>query len=164
MPPPFFTTGEWEMVAPGSEQATGFRLAIRLPPPIEVTNFADLQTIDRTSDVTVTWNPIGYWPSDVIDIQLSGNESVTTGNSTTTGSLSVSCRVPAPDGHLTIPSTMLRDFDPAEPTAFPHPSLSLYVSGPPSEQSRFWVHLTNGESLPGRISHGSWEWIPVTIR
>ena len=152
LPPPFFTAGQWQVSASGSDAVKPFQGSVLFPPQIRATNFASLTTIDRQKDQTIAWDPAGYGDSDIAMITLSGTQSVTQGSTTTTLNESVTCRARATDGHVTIPSSLLAGFAPStsgNPLAFAQLSVA-----PRSRQAAiFPISLTNGSTIPALIRY-----------
>jgi hypothetical protein len=155
LPPAFFIGGDWELSAPGSAQVPAFELPLNLPPPIEVTNFADVTVIDRSEGQIVVWNPVGYADGELMHIRLYGPLGAST---------LISCEVPAADGMVTIPAELLEQMDAAEATGGPAPALHLSLGGAPKEEDRFSIQLTDGEIVPGRIGRGAAVSLPVSLR
>jgi uncharacterized protein (TIGR03437 family) len=161
LPPPFFTAGEWEISAPGSSGVEAFRVAVRLPRPVDVTNFQQLRTVDRAAGMSITWKADGYTEADTMLVQFQGGLAAA-GESTASNALSIECRVAALEGHVTIEPQLLQEFDASQP-GLPA-MLSLSVNGPPEDESRFTVELSTGEAIPGVVSYGLAESFPVDLQ
>jgi uncharacterized protein (TIGR03437 family) len=128
---PFFTAGLWQVSAPGGANLKSFAINLTLPPDFTSVQFAPEIAKDR--DFTVTWNPAGYSAGDVAYVSLSS---------------SVSCRVRAWEGSLTIPKALLSGVTPGTGT------LSIYVGPFPAARPQFSLERTDGTRLPGIVDYG----------
>lgn len=161
LPTPFFTAGEWQVSAPGSADAEPLQAQVLLPPLVEVTNFEQVRTVERSAGMTILWDAQGYRTSDTMMIQILGRQpAVEEGEAP--APLSVECNVPALDGQITIEPAQLEPFEPTGPDA---PTLlSLTIHGPPREESLFTTELTSGEVIPGLISYGWGESFAIELQ
>ncbi len=91
--PPFFDAGEWTVSAAGGRAVTAFSITQQLPPVLRWLNRESLGTVDRGSDLTVTWAADGYSSADVLTVLLSSSN---TGAGSTANT--VTCRAPASAG------------------------------------------------------------------
>ena len=163
LPPPFFTPGQWQISGPGSATVKPFQASAQFPPQIRATNFANLTTMDRTRDQTITWDPTGYGDSDVVTITLSATQSVTQGFTTTTSNESVTCRAHASAGQIIIPASQLAAF---APTASGNsPAFAELRVAPRSNQGVvFPISLADGTTMPGVIRYSFAESWSVTFQ
>jgi uncharacterized protein (TIGR03437 family) len=160
LPPPFFSAGEWEISAPGSADAEAFRIPVSLPPPVEVTNYGQLKTIEHGAGVTVTWNPEGYRESDTVFLQIQGTPSATESGAPSRPLL-IECNVPARAGQVAVPTELLQGFESSGLSTAARLTLSL--NGPQGATSRFKVKLTTGEVIPGFSSYSLSGYFPITF-
>ena len=159
LPPPFFVAGQWEVSAPGSSDAKAFSVPVRLPSPVDVTNFQQLRTVDRAAGMTITWKADGYNEADTMVVQFQGRQAAAGDSSPV---LSLECRVAAIDGQVTIEPQLLQEFDSSQP-GLPA-MLSLSINGPPEDESRFTVELSTGETIPGVVSYGLAESFTIELQ
>jgi hypothetical protein len=144
LPPSIFLPGTWQLTA------TQFSQPLNLPPVIQLQNFAALQSIDSTHDLTITWNPTGYSNSDVLTLTLATppSEWFTSSNSI--------CHARAAAGSLTIPSAQLR----AIPTSA---TLTASISPHPGQTPNFRLPQPDGSTLPLQVNYYFSETFPVTL-
>jgi uncharacterized protein (TIGR03437 family) len=142
LPPSIFQPGTYQLSAPNFSQP------LPLPPTIQLQNFAPLQSIDSTHDLTITWNASGYSKSDVLSLGLSAAPSEWfTSNS-------ISCHAPATAGSLVIPAAQLQ--------AIPK-SVTLSTSVYSSQTPNFRLPQTDGSTLPLQVTYNFSETFPVTL-
>ncbi len=108
-----------------------FAVNLTLPPDFTSVQYASEIAKDR--DYTVTWNPSGYSASDIAYISLSST---------------VTCRVRAWEGKITIPKALLSG------VAAGTGPLSIYVAPYPAARPQFSLERTDGTRLPGIIDYG----------
>lgn len=161
LPAPFFAAGEWEISAAGSPEAEAFRVRVRLPPLVEVTNFHELRTVERSAGITVIWKADGYRASDTMLLQLLGIQRAANEPESTSRALLLDCNVPALAGQVTIEPELLQEFETSTP-GLPM-LLTLSVNGPLDEESRFTFELTTGEVIPGTVNYGLTESFPIEL-
>jgi hypothetical protein len=134
---------------------------VRLPSPVEVTNFQELRTIDRAAGTTITWKADGYREADTMMVQLQGRKAAA-GDSAASPALSLDCRVAAIEGQVAIEPQLLQEFEASAP-GLPA-MLSLSVNGPPEDESRFTVELSTGETIPGVVNYGLAEYFTIELQ
>jgi uncharacterized protein (TIGR03437 family) len=143
LPPALFQPGTYQLSAPN------FAQPLQLPPTIQLQNFAALQSIDTTHDLTITWNPSGYSKSDVLSLSMSTQSS-----SPFFVANSISCNAPAASGSLVIPAAQLQ--------AIPK-SVSIYAAVYSSQTPNFRLPQGDGSTLPLQVTYGFSETFPVTL-
>lgn len=70
LPPPFFRAGNWTLSAPGGKDILPFQLQVGIVSPLMLSNFDQVQLIDRTAALPVRWNPAGYSVDDIVSINI----------------------------------------------------------------------------------------------
>ena len=70
LPPPFFSAGTWTLDVSGDPRVAAFQHTFQLPPELKWTNRGSLNTVSRTSDTAITWDPAGYSATDVATVTL----------------------------------------------------------------------------------------------
>lgn len=148
LPPPFFSAGAWTLSVSGDEWVADFQQILQLPPELKWTNRDSLNTISRTSDTAITWDPSGYSATDIASITLSGS-----------GAGEVDCLVPANAGSVTLSSSLLGQLTPTTDAL-----LSVGVSSSPRDRSRFNVPLKAGGSMPVVFGYGFGETLRVVVK
>ena len=132
--PAYFSPGTWR-VAGGSNSVIGpYQSQIILPPAIQVTNYANLRSIDVTNDLLVQWNPAGYSSSDVVTLSV------------TIASLApiAVCHAHAADGQIAVPANLIQ-FQNATSASF-----TISVHGPGTPVS---VTLNDGSTEPASFNY-----------
>ncbi len=157
--PPLFTPGTWFFQGPGGTGATAvppFSIPLAFPAEFSAANFASLQLIDPTADLTLTWNPSGYAPGDVATITLSAGSNT----EWFTGYHAVRCTAPASAGQAVLPASLLASI----PAAAPNAAISIELNSAQGVTSSFRLPLAGGQSIPvifRFLSSQSW---PVSIQ
>jgi uncharacterized protein (TIGR03437 family) len=144
LPAGLYRQGTWQLAA------ADFSQPLPLPAPIQLKNFAALQSIDRTKDLTITWDPTGYSPTDVLTLSLAAplNSWFISSNSL--------CNARASDGFLTVPTAQLQ----AIPKAV---TLTVGVAPHPDRNFSFRLPQTDGSTLPLQVLYSFSETFPVTL-
>ena len=158
LPPPTFIAGPWELIGNG---APAFQTPLTFSPEIEATNFGALQTIGRTRDLAVTWNPDGFGANDVVTATL---QEVLNSEWFSGGGVIV-CRAPALKGQIVFPASLLGQLPSSIGAQGPAPTLSLAVGAKPGSAKLF--SLPSGPSalrVPAVFRQSSVETWPVTIQ
>ena len=158
LPAPLFAAGAWNFSGGG---APLFQLQLTFSPEIAVTNFGALQTIGRTRDLAVTWNPDGFGANDVVTATLQDalNSEWFTGGGV------IVCRAPALNGQIVFPASLLGQLPPSAGVQGLAPTLSLAAGAKPGAAEVF--SLPSGPSalpLPGVFRQNSVETWPVVIQ
>jgi uncharacterized protein (TIGR03437 family) len=142
LPPSIFQPGTWQLSAPNFSQP------LQLPPTIQLQNFAALQSIDTTRDLTITWNPSGYSKSDLLLLNLAAATSPWFTSS------SIFCHAAAATGSLTIPAAQLQ--------AIPKSAnLSTFITS--SQTPNFRLPQPDGSTQPLQVTYNFWETFPITL-
>ncbi len=141
LPDPFFAAGTWNISATGESVIAPFQLSFRLPPLILWTNRESLSTISRNSDVTVTWYPSGYLPSDIMSVTVSAATILP-------GTVGISCRAPAVNRTVVLPQSLLQRVSPT-----PAGVITIEVSPRVSDSPHFQVPFTDKATGPGWITY-----------
>jgi hypothetical protein len=144
LPPSIFQPGTWQLTAPNFSQP------IQIAPPIQLQNFASLQSVDTTHDLTITWNSAGYSASDVVTLSIAAltNPFFT--------SVSAVCNARATSGSVTIPAAQLQ-LIPASS------NLTATVSSHPDQTPNFRLPQPDGSTLPLQLTYSFSESFPVTL-
>jgi len=129
LPSAFFAPGTWQVSGAGDATIGPFKQPFALPPLIKWTNRDSLAAISRTAGATITWDPGGYSPGDIMTVTLFGG-----------GLVSAFCRMPAEAGIVVLTPSLLQQIDPS-PTA----ALRLEIS--PHPRSFFTVPLAGSGSM-----------------
>lgn len=158
LPAPTFTAGSWQLIGTG---AAMFQAPLTFSPEIAATNFGVLQTIGRTQDLAVTWNLTGFGPNDVVTATLQDalNSEWFTGGGV------IVCRVPALNGRVDFPASLLGQLPSSIGLQRLAPTLSLAAGAKPGAAEVF--SLPSGPSalpLPGVFRQNSVETWPVVIQ
>jgi hypothetical protein len=129
---------------------------------MEVTNFHELRTIDRTTGATVTWKAEGFRASDTVLLQIQGRSRAAGDSVSNRRTLLIECSVPALAGQVTIEPELLQEFEASAPEI---PTLlTLSINGPPDAESHFAIELTTGERIPGLVNYGLSESFPIELQ
>jgi uncharacterized protein (TIGR03437 family) len=144
LPPSLFQSGNWQLTA------DQFSQPLYIPPAIQLQNFAALQSIDSTRDLTITWNAAGYSPSDVLTLTLAApaNEWFSSPSSV--------CQARATTGSITVPAAQLQ----AIPTSA---ILTAFISPHPDQTPNFRLPQPDGSTLPLQVRYFFSETFPVTL-
>jgi uncharacterized protein (TIGR03437 family) len=103
--PLFLTPGDYIITGRGDPDIGSFRTQATVPAPLEWTNQSQIDAIDRSRDVPVTWNGAG--PGDLV-IAIAANMDQTT------GAMGLcACVAPGNARHFTIPAEMLANVPPS---------------------------------------------------
>jgi uncharacterized protein (TIGR03437 family) len=148
LPPPFFSAGTWTLGVTGDSTVAAFQQAFQLPPELTWTNRGSLNTVSRTSDTAITWDPAGYSATDIATVHLSGG-----------GTTSVDCLVPATTGSVTIPGSLLQQL-----VATPDGLLRVQISSNPPDRLRFNVPMKFLGSMPVILSYGFGDTLRVVLK
>ncbi len=157
LPPPLFTAGPWTFSSAGPP---AFQLPLTFSPEIEATNFDALQTIGRSQDVTVTWNPFGFGRNDVVTATLQDVVNLPGLN----GGGAIVCRVPALDGQVTFPASLLNRLPSSIGVEGLAPTLSLAVAAKPGTAPVFSLPVADGSQLPAVFRQSSMELWPIIVQ
>jgi uncharacterized protein (TIGR03437 family) len=149
--PTFFTPGAWVASAPGSATVLPFKASINLPPPIQVTNYEQLISVDGQRAQTVTWDPSGYSADDVVTVRLNRSRSL-------------ACVAPAQAGQVSIPRELMMELDAAAPSQNDSANMEISLTRRGGKVDIFRIALINGASVPSLFSYESTESFPVSIR
>jgi uncharacterized protein (TIGR03437 family) len=150
LPPSYFVPGVWQVSIPGSQSVPAFQAQITIPPAIRATNFSSLQTIDRQKDLAIQWNSAGYTDADYVSVTVSA------------AARSIRCNVHAKDGQATVPSALLQQLAPADPS--PTTGFQIFLTRRPDQVVKVDVPLTGGGTVPGRFGYSFAESFPVRIQ
>lgn len=169
--PPLFTvgtgtfSGKGGMGSPGIAAAASFSVPLTLPPEIMATNFSALQTIHRSRDLLVMWNPAGFGAQDVLTVRVSGAGTLFPSSLSRLDVPSplVMCKIPASGGQIVIPAAMLQNLPPTTTGGPPTTSINLEVSQRSGHAQTFSLPLSDGTSLPGVLQFTSSETWPVMV-
>jgi len=153
LPAPLFVGGEWELDVPGSEGIAPFTLPIRLLPPIQVTNFAEAQKIQRANGAIIRWRPEGYLDGDLIEAYINGPSA----DGSYPG-VSITCHAKASGGVLEVPAALLEQMG-----STPASLLMLNTLPSTAESSRFSIELPDGRIAPGSINRYNTVGFPVSL-
>ncbi len=156
-PAPLFTAGLWMFSSAGPP---AFQLPLTFSPEIEATNFGALQTIGRSQDVTVTWNPAGFGQNDAVTATLQD----TLNSPFYFGGGAIVCRVPALNGQVTFPANLLNRLPASSGVRGLAPTLSLAVGAKPGTAPVFSLPLTDGTQLPAVFRQSSVELWPIMVQ
>ncbi len=158
LPAPAFTAGTWELIGTG---AAMFQTPLTFSPEIAATNFGALQTIGRTQDLAVTWNPDGFGANDVVTATL---QEVLNSPFFSGGGVLV-CRAPALNGQIVFPASLLGQLPSSIGVLVLAPTLSLAVGAKKVAAEVF--SLPSGPSalpVPAVFQQSSVETWPVAIQ
>jgi hypothetical protein len=144
LPPSLYRQGTWQLSAPGFSQP------LPLPAPIQLQNFAALQSIDSSQDLTVTWDSSSYSASDVVILSLAAPPNPWFATSSSV------CNARATDGFVTVPAAQLQ----AIPQAV---TLTVNVSPHPDQDPTFRLPQADGSTLPLQVIRNFSESFPVTL-
>ena len=145
LPPSFLGGGSWTLGAAGGADIAAFQRSLTLPARLEWTNRNTLVSIDRSTDLVITWNSEGHAPTENVTVTLSSGSSRYT-----------RCDASAQAGRLVVPRDILQELLPSS-TA----NLSVSISSGPSVTD---VPLGTGGSAPLTLSTYSSETIALAIR
>ena len=157
LPVPLFTAGSWLFSSAGPP---AFQLPLTFSPEIEATNFGALQTIGRSRDVTVTWNPAGFEQNDVVTATLQDVLNMPGLN----GGGAIVCRVPALNGQVTFPASLLNRLPASSGVRGLAPTLSLAVGAKPGTAPVFSLPVADGTQLPAVFRQSSVELWPIMVQ
>jgi uncharacterized protein (TIGR03437 family) len=150
LPPSYFVPGMWQASVAGSQTVPPFQAQITIPPAIRASNFSSLQTVDRQKDLAVQWDPSGYTDADYVSVTVNA------------AARSIRCNVHAKDGQATMPSVLLQQLAPADPS--PTTGLQIFLTRRPDQVVKVDVPLTGGGTVPGRFGYSFAESFPVRIQ
>ena len=136
--------------APGSATVLPFKASINLPPPIQVTNYEQLMSIDGKQALTVTWDPNGYSADDIVTVWLNRSRGL-------------ACTAPAQAGQVTIPQELMVELDAAAPSQSDSANMEISLSRRGGKVDIFEIALINGASVPSLFSYYSTESFPVSV-
>ena len=103
--PLFLTPGDYTITGRGDPDIGSFRTRVTVPAPLEWTNQNQIDTIDRSKGVAVTWT--GVSPSELVIVIASNMDQVT-------GATGIcACVAPGNSGRFTIPPEMLANVPPS---------------------------------------------------
>ena len=147
VPPPFFGPGVWQVSGFGSSDVESFTGRLNVPPPVRITNTADLASIDHTQNLTVRWNGSDYSNDYAAIVQLSASSTII-------------CRTSATAGQLTISAALMQGLSQAANRT----GLELLLLPKSDRIVTFQVPLTNGGTVPTMFRSYSSEVLPVHIQ
>jgi uncharacterized protein (TIGR03437 family) len=102
--PLFLEPGDYTIEGRGDRAIGSFRAETTVPAPLEWTNRSQIDTIDRSKDVAVTWNSAA--PSDFVIVIATNMDQVT-------GAMGLcACVAPGNAGHFTVPASTLSNLPP----------------------------------------------------
>ncbi len=157
LPAPLFTAGSWLFSSAGPPE---FQQPLTFSPEIEAANFDTLQTIGRSQDVTVTWNPVGFGQNDVVTATLQDVLNRPGLN----GGGAIVCRVPALDGEVTFPAGLLSKLPASSGVQGLAPTLSLAAAAKPGTAPVFSLPVADGTPLPAVFRQSSFELWPIMVQ
>lgn len=144
LPAPFFSEGVWTLSGPGGRSLAPFQTELTVPPPIRLTNAAQLQSVDRSRDQVIAWSPEGYTERDVMTVFLT-NRAVSQPAPAGVSANTVMCRAPAAAGQVTLPATLLQRIPPSPGLATTMAAtLELRLASHPYRRKVVDLPLTNG--------------------
>ena len=152
----FFNPGTWVASALGSSAAMPFQASLDVPTAIQTTNYSATAIIDRSQDLTITWASAGYSSEDTVAFALFGQQSFP--GVTAAMPVALSCLAPAQSGQLTLPATLLSQFDATTQAAGAGISINLQRS------TVFPVTVNSGDPVPTLFSYNSGETYSVILR
>lgn len=127
---PFFAEGNWTVGITGGDGLKPATGELAIPQPLQITNDTALPTVDRSRDLTVTWNGGDYTAAYTASLQLNA------------ASVVVICRAPANAGTITMPAALLQTLT-AEAG-----SLELLLTARTGHIASFPVPLIGGGTMP----------------
>jgi hypothetical protein len=143
---PFFKPGVWQVSSSGSADVQAFTGRLTVPPPVRISNAADLASIDHTKDLTVEWNGSDYTDDYVANVQLSASNAIV-------------CRAPANSGRLTIPAAFMQG---TMQGAYGS-GLEVLLMPKPGRVTTFNVPLIKGGTVPAMFRYYPSEVVPAQI-
>ncbi len=129
-----FTAGSWQFSAPGGADIKSLAQSFTLPPNIASIGVTAPNTVSKSRDLAVTWNPTGFGGSDVVFVSVFD-----------TGA---SCLVRAWEGSVTIPSALLANATLGEGAVF----VSLVPV--PVSRPQYSLERLDGTKIPGIVDYG----------
>jgi uncharacterized protein (TIGR03437 family) len=111
-PPTFLTPGVWTMTGPGGPDVGAFSASITVPTPLTCTNCSNLNTIDRTKPLTITWSG-GGGSQDWVEIGGISTAPLIANTSNNVATIFL-CAAHASDQTFTVPTAILSQLPPAE--------------------------------------------------
>jgi hypothetical protein len=146
LPPPVIAGGKWTWQSSGGLDLPASSFGFTLPAPIQLNGGAPI-SLRRDQDQTITWNGAAFDAGATVHINLSGTAAL------------VACTVPAGNGTVTIPASLLSGYT---ANTIGMLTASLNESGSFLPHSQF--QLKNGSTLLMFVSFSSADSRPVAFQ
>ncbi|MEI9815348.1 MAG: hypothetical protein WDO18_23055 [Acidobacteriota bacterium] len=135
--PPIFIGGTWQLSGGGGTDIASFSESLTLPPPLSSLSLPDGAVLPSDRDFTVTWDPAGFGPGELVSIDIAPN-----------GSFSAqSCTVPAWNGRIVLPKARLATVSGKDVVVY------VTVVQHPAARRNFTLPAKTGPALHGVVSY-----------